>query len=194
MSFRLSGSTLRSTRDLEVCRRYQSFVTTAPYALLRSLGGNGDEKTGLEGIQCLVMDRKEARNALSVRMVSASLISFRAWSILMSRTGDARINRKSIVSIIVNPLPSSPCRSPDRLRARLLLLHSPHPKIFCAGADLRERVKMSSTQVSNFLDSLRSLFGEIEGLSIPTLAVVDGYALGGGTELALACDLRIAGK
>ena len=75
-----------------------------------------------------------------------------------------------------------------------MLLHSPHPGTFCAGADLRERKTMSPTQVSSFLDSLRALVGEIEALKIPSIAVVDGYALGGGTELALGCDIRVGGE
>lgn len=78
--------------------------------------------------------------------------------------------------------------------ARLLLLHTPHAGTFCAGADLRERRTMSPTQVSSFLDSLRSLISELEGVQVPSIGVVDGYALGGGTEIALGCDLRVGGK
>lgn len=53
---------------------------------------------------------------------------------------------------------------------------------------------MSSGQVSNFLDSLRYLISELEGIKVPSIGVVDGYALGGGTEIALGCDLRVGGE
>jgi methylglutaconyl-CoA hydratase len=52
---------------------------------------------------------------------------------------------------------------------------------------------MSPGEVSNFLDSLRCLISELESVKIPTVGVVDGYALGGGTEIALGCDLRVGG-
>ncbi|OXB39810.1 methylglutaconyl-CoA hydratase [Cryptococcus neoformans] len=77
--------------------------------------------------------------------------------------------------------------------SRLLLIQSSNPSLFCSGADLRERRTMSPMQVSNFLDNLRQLLAELEALPIPTVAVIDGYALGGGAELALGCDLRVGG-
>ena len=52
---------------------------------------------------------------------------------------------------------------------------------------------MSPTEVSAFLDSLRGLMEELEALSIPTIGIVDGFAMGGGAELALSCDLRVGG-
>lgn len=62
--------------------------------------------------------------------------------------------------------------------------------IFCAGADLKERQTLSPVEVKKFVNSLRQLVVNIENLPMPVIAAMDGAALGGGLELALACDLR----
>lgn len=67
-------------------------------------------------------------------------------------------------------------------------------KAFCAGADLKERATLDETQVREFLSTLRNLFTFIEYMSKPVIAAVNGIALGGGTELALACDIRIVSE
>jgi enoyl-CoA hydratase len=68
-------------------------------------------------------------------------------------------------------------------------------KVFCVGADIKEVSKIyTPVKARNFLAKVRSLFNKIEDLEKPVIAAVGGFALGGGCELALACDLRIAAE
>lgn len=77
---------------------------------------------------------------------------------------------------------------------RCVVLRSAVDKVFCAGADLKERAQMDQRQVAEFVFGLRSAFSEVETLPMPTIAAIEGFALGGGAELALACDLRVVGE
>ncbi len=76
---------------------------------------------------------------------------------------------------------------------RVVVLHSLVPGVFCAGADLKERATMAPPEVAAFVHGLRTGFTELEDLPMPVIAVLEGAAFGGGLELALAADLRVAG-
>jgi len=76
--------------------------------------------------------------------------------------------------------------------ARVLIVTGAGDKAFCAGADLKEREGMTMDQVRQYIRYIRDTFTEIENLPIPVIAAINGFALGGGLELALACDIRIA--
>jgi len=67
-------------------------------------------------------------------------------------------------------------------------------KVFAAGADIKEMQTMSYTDMVDRSAALQSAFTAIARIPKPTVAAITGYALGGGCELALACDFRVAGE
>ncbi|HDL90603.1 MAG TPA: enoyl-CoA hydratase, partial [Thermodesulforhabdus norvegica] len=75
---------------------------------------------------------------------------------------------------------------------RVVIITGAGEKAFCAGADLKERATLTEDQVKEFIFTIRNLFTFIEFMNKPVIAAVNGIALGGGTELALASDIRIA--
>ncbi len=79
-----------------------------------------------------------------------------------------------------------------KYECRTLMLLSASPKAFCVGADLSERLRMNDAEVLETLDSLRTLTTALDEVPCPTIAVLEGAAFGGGLELALCCDLRVA--
>jgi len=78
------------------------------------------------------------------------------------------------------------------LGVRAVIVRSLVPGIFCAGADLKERARMPLAEVGPWVSNARLTIQALHDLPIPTVAALDGIALGGGLELALACDIRVA--
>lgn len=75
---------------------------------------------------------------------------------------------------------------------RCVIVTGAGTKAFCAGADLKERIGMSDDQVIQAVKRIGETINRIEKLQVPVIAAINGVALGGGLELALACDIRIA--
>lgn len=76
--------------------------------------------------------------------------------------------------------------------AAVLVITSGLDKFFAAGADLKLLSSATGEDFSRYLATLRAFIERVNDLSQPTIAVIDGMALGGGLELALACSMRIA--
>lgn len=75
---------------------------------------------------------------------------------------------------------------------RVVVLTGAGEKAFCAGADLKERQSLSLDEVRAVVQLYRTEFGAIDRCPKPVVAALNGVALGGGLELALMCDLRVA--
>ncbi|KOO47849.1 enoyl-CoA hydratase-related protein [Viridibacillus arvi] len=75
---------------------------------------------------------------------------------------------------------------------RVVIFTGAGDKAFSVGADLKERKTLTEQRVKRNLYKIGEVFSAIENLPQPTIAMINGYAFGGGTELALACDFRFA--
>lgn len=106
------------------------------------------------------------------------------------------LNRPEVMNSLNFPLLHALKDQIDALRfkreVRVVIITAAGEKAFCAGADLKERATLPPEKVREYIFTIRNLFTAIEELNKPVIAAVNGIALGGGTELSLACDIRIA--
>lgn len=73
-----------------------------------------------------------------------------------------------------------------------VVLKSASPKAFVAGADISELQNMSTEEIYQFSKFGQQVMDKIQALPVPVICQIDGYTLGGGMEIALACDFRVA--
>ncbi|NNN38379.1 enoyl-CoA hydratase/isomerase family protein, partial [Streptomyces sp. S3(2020)] len=82
----------------------------------------------------------------------------------------------------------------DDKDVRVVVLTSTHERAFCVGADLKERNSFSDADLVRQRPVARGAYTGVLELPVPTVAAVHGFALGGGFELALACDVIVADR
>ncbi len=79
-------------------------------------------------------------------------------------------------------------------QVRIVIFQGAGDKAFSVGADLKERQTLNEKEVRRNVYKISDVFNAVEQLPQPTIALMNGHAFGGGLELALACDFRIASK
>jgi 3-hydroxypropionyl-coenzyme A dehydratase len=77
---------------------------------------------------------------------------------------------------------------------KVLIITGSGDRSFCAGADISYMVNIDPVKAEKYASSAQSMLNKIEKMEKPVIAAINGFALGGGCELALVCDLRIASE
>jgi len=106
------------------------------------------------------------------------------------------INRPEVLNAINKEVISELCKAIDIVGAddttKVVILTGSGERSFCAGADIRYVININPIEAERYASSVHTLLNKIENLEKPVIAAINGYALGGGCEIALACDIRIA--
>ena len=123
-------------------------------------GGGAELRRETDGIAEIVLDRRDALNALN----TAVLVELAAH--FTTAGADPSI--------------------------RVVVVSAAGERAFCVGADLKERAAMSDAQIMAQRPIFRAAFAALVAMPQPTIAAVHGFALGGGCELALSCDVIVA--
>jgi 3-hydroxypropionyl-coenzyme A dehydratase len=107
-----------------------------------------------------------------------------------------KINRPEVLNALNREAMSELSTAIDTVglddKIKVLIITGAGERSFCAGADIKYVVNIDPIEAERYATFIHGLLNKIENLEKPVIAAVNGYALGGGCELVLACDIRIA--
>jgi 3-hydroxypropionyl-coenzyme A dehydratase len=107
-----------------------------------------------------------------------------------------RINRPEALNAMNTDVVSELSQTVDKVGAdesiKVIIITGVGEKSFCAGADISYMVDIDPITAEKYASSAQSVLNKIERLDKPVIGAINGYALGGGCELAMVCDIRIA--
>ena len=112
------------------------------------------------------------------------------------RVAEVILDRPEALNALSSPMVTQVAAVCQELRNRrdiqAVVISSSNRRAFCVGADLKERARFSDAEMAAQRPLIRAAFDAVRALDVPVVAAVTGYALGGGLELALSCDLIVA--
>ena len=164
------------------------FVSRGSNVLRRALFDKPGQSSVYSGIRGFTSDTGTAQDEYKFETLTGDLEGIAVFS--MNKPSTKNAISRNFLTQLQNALDA--VKFDKNLRA--FILKSDVPGTFCAGADLKERAKMRMEDVGRFVSMARNLVTDLHDLPVPTIAAIDGVALGGGLEVALACDMRIAGR